>query len=344
MDQIKLKIASFSTKSFDQEYLEKSLANSTNATKIKIDYFPFHLNNKTVNLTKGYDGIIIFVNDTCNHEVVEELSKNGVKLVLLRCAGFNNVDLVGCKERNIAVLRVPQYSPYAVAEHAVGLLLTLNRKYHKIYNRVREQNFSLEGLMGFDIHGKTIGVIGTGAIGAIFARIMSSFGAKMLAYDVFENKDLKEQNVVEYTTLDEVYKRSDIISLHVPLFPTTHHMVNEESLNKMKDGVIIINTSRGALIDTEAVINALKKNKIGGLGMDVYEQESDFFFENLSDKVIQDDVLIRLIHFNNVILTPHSAYFTETVIFFSFYFSFFLTLLIMLQSFWEVLLCKVKMS
>jgi D-lactate dehydrogenase len=306
----KIKLAVFSTKPYDKIHLEIAIEKANCKERIITEFYESPLNEQTVTLTIGFDAICIFVNDKCGATVVESLAKNGIKLILLRCAGFNNVDLVKAKEKKIQVLRVATYSPHAVAEHAVGLLLSLVRKLHKQYNRVREMDFHLDGLLGSDIYCKTVGIIGTGAIGAIFAKIMNGFGCKLLAYDVGPNEELVKSIGLKYVTLDELFKEADIISLHVPLFPSTFHLINEESIAKMKDGIILINTSRGALIDTKAVIHALKKQKIGGLGIDVYESEGEIFFENCSNKIITDDVLIRLINFPNVMLTPHSAYFT----------------------------------
>ncbi|MBN1950029.1 MAG: 2-hydroxyacid dehydrogenase [Bacteroidales bacterium] len=280
---------------------------------IDITYFETRLDSKTASLAKGYEVVCIFVNDEANAAVLTQLKEAGVKLIALRAAGFNNVDIEKASELGIGVVRVPAYSPYAVAEHAVGLLLTLNRKYHKAYPRVRDGNFALEGLLGFDLHGKTIGVIGTGKIGQIFAGIMKGFNCEVLAYDKFPNDKLSSQGI-EYVELEELYRRSDIISLHCPLTYETYHMINEMAINTMKQGVGIINTSRGKLVDSNAVIEGLKKGKVGLLGLDVYEEEEKLFFEDLSDAVIQDDVFVRLQTFPNVLITAHQAFFTREAV------------------------------
>jgi len=240
---------------------------------------------------------------------LKAIAAGGTKLIALRCAGFNNIDLAVAKELGITVVRVPAYSPYAVAEHTVGLILTLNRKFHRAYARVREGNFSLDGLLGFDLHDRTVGIIGTGRIGAITAQILHGFGCQILAYDKYPNPDCKA--IALYVDLPELFNKSDIISLHCPLTPETHHLINAEAIAQMKQNVMLINTSRGALIDTEAVITGLKSGKVGYLGLDVYEQEADLFFEDLSNTVIQDDVFERLLTFPNVVITGHQAFFTE---------------------------------
>ena len=301
-----MKIAVFSTKSYDEIYLEKYKTE----TKHTLSYFETALNSDTTNLTIGYEGVCVFVNDKIDKKTVESLAKNGVKLIALRCAGFNNIDLKAAQENNIKIVRVPAYSPEAVAEHAVAMILTLNRKTHKVYNRVRESNFSLENLTGFNLFGKTVGVIGTGQIGTAFCKIMIGFGCKVVAYDVKKSKELEKKGV-DYQTLDEVLKHSDIISLHCPLTKETHHLFDTSAFSKMKDGVMFINTSRGALIKTQDTIEALKKGKIGYLGIDVYEQEENLFFKDLSESIIQDDLIQRLISFPNVLITPHQGFFTE---------------------------------
>ena len=301
-----MKIAVFSTKSYDKVYFEKNQGKH----KHTFTYFETALNVDTTNLAMGYEGICVFVNDKIDKETIENLSKNGVKLIALRCAGFNNVDLKAAQEKNIKVVRVPAYSPQAVAEHAVAIILTLNRKTHKVYNRVRESNFSLENLTGFNLHGKTVGVIGTGQIGVAFCKIMIGFGCKIIAYDIQKSEDIISQGV-EYQKLNEVLKNSDIISLHCPLTSKTNHIFNKSTFSKMKDGVMLINTSRGALIKTKDAVEALKNGKIGYLGIDVYEQEEHLFFEDLSESIIQDDLIQRLISFPNVLITPHQGFFTE---------------------------------
>jgi D-lactate dehydrogenase len=301
-----MKIAVFSTKSYDKIYLEKHKVNSNHT----FTYFETALNADTTNLTIGYEGVCVFVNDKIDKNTIENLSKNGIKLVALRCAGFNNVDLKAAQENNIKVVRVPAYSPEAVAEHAVAMILTLNRKTHKVYNRVRESNFSLENLTGFNLFGKTIGVIGTGQIGVAFCKIMLGFGCKVIAYDIKKSEELMSKGV-DYQSLNNVLKSADIISLHCPLTPETNHLFDASAFSKMKDGVMLINTSRGALIKTKDAIEALKKGKIGYFGIDVYEQEEHLFFKDLSESIIQDDMIQRLISFPNVLITPHQGFFTE---------------------------------
>lgn len=301
-----MKIAVFSTKSYDQEYFENYSIDS----QYTFSFFETALNKDTASLTNGFDAVCIFVNDSVDKNTIEILSKNGIRLIALRCAGFNNVDIEAAKSNNIKVVRVPAYSPEAVAEHAVALILTLNRKTHKAYNRVREGNFSLKNLIGFNLYGKTIGVIGTGQIGATFCRIIKGFGCKIIAFDVSKSDELVQQGV-EYLSLDEVFQESDILSLHCPLNASTKHIVNEKSIALMKDGVMIINTSRGALINTADVITGLTSKKIGYLGIDVYEQEEKLFFEDLSESIIEDDLILKLISFPNVLITSHQAYFTK---------------------------------
>jgi D-lactate dehydrogenase len=301
-----MKIAVFSTKSYDQEYFENYSIDS----RYTFSFFETALNKDTASLTNGFDAVCIFVNDSVDKNTIEILSKNGIRLIALRCAGFNNVDIEAAKSNNIKVVRVPAYSPEAVAEHAVALILTLNRKTHKAYNRVREGNFSLKNLIGFNLYGKTIGVIGTGQIGATFCRIIKGFGCKIIAFDVSKSDELVQQGV-EYLSLDEVFQQCDILSLHCPLNASTKHIVNEKSIALMKDGVMIINTSRGALINTADVIMGLTSKKIGYLGIDVYEQEEKLFFEDLSESIIEDDLILKLISFPNVLITSHQAYFTK---------------------------------
>lgn len=272
----------------------------------KLKFVEFKLNEDTAHLSKGYDVVCVFVNDVVNKEVIDTLCENGVKMIALRCAGYNNVDFHAAHER-IHVVRVPAYSPYAVAEHTAALLLTLNRKIHKAYNRVRENNFSIGGLVGFDLYGKKIGVIGTGKIGQIFINIAKGFGMEVLAYDKYPNSNLD----VTYVDLKTLYREADIISLHCPLLKDTEHIINEESIALMKDGVVIINTSRGGLIHADALVQGLKNRKIGGAALDVYEEESDYFFEDLSEDIIDDDTLSRLISFPNVIVTSHQAFLTR---------------------------------
>ncbi|HKK81995.1 MAG TPA: 2-hydroxyacid dehydrogenase [Prolixibacteraceae bacterium] len=301
-----IKLALFSTKSYDKEYFERFKPHN----EVEVRYFKASLNEDTTELAKGYDAVCVFVNDEINRPVLKHLKEQGTKVVALRCAGFNNVDLDAAGEFGIKVVRVPAYSPNAVAEHATALILTLNRKTHKAYNRVRESNFSLERLTGFNLHKKTVGVVGTGKIGKAFCKIMLGFGANVLAYDLYPDEELKNMGI-KYTSIDELFGQSDIISLHCPLTPETKHMINKESFKKMKDGVMIINTSRGALIDTKAAIKALKKRKLGYLGIDVYEQEENLFFHDHSENIIEDEVIMRLISFPNVLITSHQAFFTS---------------------------------
>lgn len=275
-----------------------------------IKYYKGHLNKNNLVLTQGTDAVCIFVNDTADAEIIDGLAKNGVKLLALRCAGYNNVDLAAAKGK-MKIVRVPAYSPYAVAEHAVALMLSLNRKIHRAYWRTREGNFSLHGLMGFDMHGKTAGIIGTGKIAKILIKILKGFGMNIVAYDLYPDYAFAEEQGITYTTLDELYKQSDIISLHCPLTDKTKYLINDISICKMKDNVMIINTGRGLLIHTNALIEGLKNKKIAAAGLDVYEEEGDYFYEDKSDKIIDDDVLARLLSFNNVIVTSHQAFFTK---------------------------------
>lgn len=299
-----MKIAFFSTKPYDKDFFEKHNQNH------ELTFYDVTLSEISLRLAEGFDAICVFVNDKVNAPIIEKLAKLGIKLIALRCAGFNNVDLEAAKKANIAIVRVPAYSPHAVAEHAVALIMTLNRKTHKAYNRVREGNFSLEKLIGFDLYQKTVGVIGTGKIGEAFAQIMQGFGCKVIAYDVFPNQALIASGI-KYAPLEEVLQQSDIISLHCPLTDKTLHLINEESVAKMKNGAMLINTSRGALVDTQAVIEALKSKKLGYLGLDVYEQESNIFFNDLSEEILVDDTLARLMTFPNVLITSHQGFLTE---------------------------------
>lgn len=299
-----MKIAFFSTQSYDRNYFNRY------NTGHELVFFEAPLNEQTANLATGFSAICAFVNDQLHAAVIDQLAAQGIKLIALRCAGYNNVDLAAAKAHNIPVVRVPAYSPYAVAEHAVALILTLNRKTHKAYNRVREGNFSLERLTGFDLHGKTVGVIGTGKIGQVFAGIMQGFGCRVLAFDIIANKDLEAQGV-EYLPLVKLLPQCNIISLHCPLNEQTKHIVSAQTLGMMKDGVMLINTSRGALIDTQAAIEALKTGKLGYLGIDVYEQEEKLFFHNLQDEIIHDDTIMRLMSFPNVLVTAHQGFFTD---------------------------------
>jgi len=304
-----MKVAVFSSK----RWVERAFSSAPQNHDLEFTFLEPTLTNHTAQLAAGHEVICIFVNDTADETVLKQLSAAGVRHIALRCAGFNNVDLETAEELGISVVRVPAYSPYAVAEHAVGLILTLNRRYHRAHNRVREQNFSLDGLLGFDLHGKRVGVIGTGRIGRIFARIMQGFGCTVSAYDRYPNDELAASGV-RYVELAELYSQSDIISLHCPLTHETHHIINNDSVDQMSDGVMIINTSRGPLIDSTAVIDGLKRHRIGYLGLDVYEEEGDLFFEDLSEEVIQDDTFARLQTFPNVLITAHQAFFTREAV------------------------------
>ena len=299
-----MKIAFFSTKIYDREFFDRY------NTSHEIIYFEAPLNEQTVNLANGCKAICAFVNDKLTAVVIAALKNIGVQLIALRSAGFNNADIAAAKANAITIVRVPAYSPHAVAEHAVALILTLNRKTHKAYNRVREGNFSLDRLTGFDLYGKTVGVIGTGKIGQVFCKIMQGFGCKVLAFDVIANKEL-EATGVEYLSLIDIFQQADIVSLHCPLNEQTKHIVNEHTIAMMKEGVMLINTSRGALVNTPAAIDGLKTGCIGYLGLDVYEQEEKLFFNDLSENIIQDDDIMRLLSFPNVLITSHQGFFTQ---------------------------------
>lgn len=301
-----MKIACFSTKSYDRESFDRFLPETDHS----FSYFEAKLDKHTVSLAEGHDAICTFVNDHIDAGIIAKLNLLGIRLIALRCAGYNQVDLKAAAEKGIKIARVPAYSPEAVAEHAFALILTLARKTHKAYNRVRENNFSLEGLTGVNIHGKTVGVIGTGAIGRAFCRIAKGFGCTILAYDVFENDEMKQLGV-KYLPMNEVLSKSHIISLHCPLTPETHHLINSDSIAHMQNGLALINTSRGALIETKSVIRALKNKKIGYLGIDVYEQEENIFFKNLSEEIMQDEQISRLMTFPNVLVTGHQAFLTK---------------------------------
>lgn len=301
-----MKVAVFSAKPYDIRFLERGNQDHGH----DLAFFEPHLTRQTAELAKGFEAVCVFTNDTLNRSTLTQLFEQGTRVVALRCAGFNNVDLAAADELGIRVVRVPAYSPYAVAEHTVTLMMALNRKVHRAFNRVREGNFALDGLMGFDFHGKTAGIVGTGKIGEVVASILKGFGCKVLAYDLSPNPVCVELGV-EYVSLDDLFRQSDIITLHCPLTPQTHYLVNAEAIEQMKHGVMLINTSRGGIIDTNAVIHALKSGKIGYLGLDVYEEEADLFFEDLSDRVIQDDVFMRLLTFPNVLITGHQAFFTQ---------------------------------
>lgn len=301
-----MRVAFFDTKSYDKKSFDKYAG----LNGVEIKYFETKLNLDTAELAHGFDAVCAFVNDTVDKDVIDRLSEMNVKAVALRCAGFNNVDMRHAFGK-IHVLRVPAYSPYAVAEHAMALLLTSIRRIHKSYIRSRDFNFSLSGLTGFDLHGKTVGVIGTGRIGRVFIDIARGFGMKVLAYDKFPSPGLENADDVRYVSLDELYENSDIISLHCPLTDDTTHMINEETLKKCKKGVVIINTSRGGLVDAEDLLNAIKSRHVGAACLDVYEEESDLFFEDNSGHILNDDILARLISMPNVIVTSHQAFLTE---------------------------------
>jgi D-lactate dehydrogenase len=301
-----MKVACFSTKAYDRTSFDRLLP----ASKHSFSYFEVKLDSHTVSLAEGHQAICSFVNDHIDAATIKKMTQLGVKLIALRCAGYNQVDLESAAEHDLTIVRVPAYSPEAVAEHAMALILTLARKTHKAYNRVRDNNFSIEGLTGFNIHGKTIGVIGTGAIGRAFCRIAKGFGCTVVAHDVIVNEEMEKLGV-RYLPLTEVLSQSHIISLHCPLTPETHHLINARAIDEMQDGVALINTSRGALIETKAVIKALKTQKIGYLGIDVYEQEENIFFKNLSEEIIQDEQIARLMTFPNVLVTGHQAFLTR---------------------------------
>lgn len=304
-----MKVAVFGTQFYEADYLNKS----NTGEEHELVFFEDSLNSKTTHLATGFKAVCIFVTDIIDKNCIDQLAQLGVKLIVLRSAGYNNVDVKAAKAIDIKVLRVPAYSPQAIAEQAVAMILTLNRKTHKAYNQVRGNNFSLQNLMGFNLYGKTIGVVGTGKIGRAFCNIMLGFGCKIIAYDVKENNDLKQKGI-QYKTFDELLSTSDIISIHCPLTTETNHLFDTKAFNKLKKGAMIINTSRGAIINAEDAIIALKKEQIVYLGMDVYEKESTLFFKDCSQTVIQDDVIERLLSFNNVLITPHQAFFTDEAV------------------------------
>ena len=300
------KIAFFGAKPYDIASFDKV----NEKYNYDIRYYKGHLNPNNVVLTQDTDVVCIFVNDTADAAVIDAMVDNGVKLLALRCAGFNNVDLKAAKGK-LPVVRVPAYSPYAVAEYSLALMLSLNRKIHRASWRTRDGNFSLNGLMGFDMHGKTIGIIGTGKIAKILIRLLKGFGMRILAYDLYPDMKFAGEEGISYVSLDELYRESDIISLHCPLTDQTKYMIDKDSIDKMKEGVMIINTGRGQLINTNDLIEGLKEKKIAAAGLDVYEEEGEYFYEDKSDKIIDDDVLARLLSFNNVIVTSHQAFFTK---------------------------------
>lgn len=301
-----MKFAFFDAKPYDKPSFNKY----GEEYGVKFKYFETKLNEDTVELAQGYDGVCVFVNDTVNAAVIDRLCEMGIKAIALRCAGFNNVDMKHAFGK-IHVFRVPAYSPYAVAEHTMAMLLTSIRRIHKAYIRTRDFNFSLNGMTGFDLHGKTVGVIGTGRIGRVFIDICRGFGMKVLAYDKFPAQGLEDGENIRYTQLDELFSESDIISLHCPLTDETYHIIDEASLEKCKKGVVILNTSRGALVDAEALLMNIKSRKVGAACLDVYEEESEFFFEDYSGHIVEDDTLARLISMPNVIVSSHQAFLTE---------------------------------
>lgn len=301
-----MKITVYSSQPYDKKYFLEANKNFGH----QLIFHEARLEPSTVELARGSDAVCAFVNDDLGEITIEALKAIGVPMIALRCAGYNNVDLHTADKLGIHVARVPSYSPYAVAEHTVALMLSLNRKIHRAYSRVRDGNFSLQGLTGFDMHGKTVGIVGTGRIGSIVANILQGFGCKLIAFDIIENEALKK-NGVQYLPLNELLAQVDIISLHCPLTPETFHLINEGALAAMKKGVMIINTSRGAIVDASAAIKGLKSGTISHLGLDVYEQEGDLFFHDLSDTIIRDDIFERLLTFPNVLVTGHQGFFTE---------------------------------
>jgi len=303
-----VRTAVFSTKTYDRQFLEPAAKKSGH----ELAFFEPRLEAETAVLASGFPAICSFVNDALDAPILETLSRSGTKFIALRCAGFNQVDLQAGERLGLRVARVPAYSPYAVAEHAVGMMLALNRKYHKAFNRVREGNFAIENLLGFDMHGKTAGVVGTGKIGAVAARILAGFGCQVLLFDVMPNDECRAFG--RYVPLDELLAAADIITLHCPLTRETNHMICTSAIDRMKPGVMLINTSRGALVDAQAAIDGLKSGRIGYLGLDVYEEEAELFFEDHSGHVIQDDVFMRLATFPNVLITAHQAFFTATAL------------------------------
>ena len=305
-----MKVAVFSTKPYDEQFLGQA---SRDSQEHELVFLEPRLNTTTAALAKGFDAVCVFVNDQVDGAVLGQLAEGGTRAVALRCAGFNNVDLKAAERLGISVVRVPAYSPYAVAEHTVALILTLNRQIHRAYHRIRDGNFALDGLLGFDLRGRTVGVVGTGQIGLEVVRIMRGFGCRVLCYDLHTNPKAQQLGG-EYVALDDLFSQADIVSLHCPLTPDTHHLINADAVAKMKQGVMLINTSRGAMVDTAAIIEGLKSGQIGYLGLDVYEEEGDLFFEDLSNIVLKDDVFARLLTFPNVVITGHQAFFTRNAL------------------------------
>lgn len=304
-----IKAIFYDVKEYDKEFFKKYGKDYN----IEMKFLKEKLNEETVDLSKGYEVVCAFTNDTINKNVIDVMAENGVKLLAMRCAGFNNVSLKDINDR-FKVVRVPAYSPYAIAEYTVGMILALNRKIHKAYVRTREGNFSINGFMGFDLYKKTVGIIGAGKIAQILIKILKGFGTKVIAYDPYPNEKVAKELGFKFVDLDTLYKESDIISLNCPLTKETKYIINRESMNKMKDGVMIVNTGRGMLIDSIDLIEALKDKKIGSAALDVYEEEEEYFFEDMSNKVIEDDILGRLLSFHNVLITSHQAYFTEEAV------------------------------
>ena len=304
-----MKVAVFSTKYYEREYLNKFNVGG----KHQLTYFDNVLTGDRTNLTTGSDAVCILFNDIIDEEVIDKLSANSIQVIALRCAGYDNVDIAAAAKRNIKVLSVPAYSPQAIAEHAVALILTLDRKTYKAYNRVRENNFSLNNLMGFNLSGKNVGVVGTGKIGQAFCNIMLGFGCKVIAYDTRESAALKEKGI-EYKSFENLLQVSDIVSIHCPLTEQTHHLFNRIAFAKMKVGAMLINTSRGAIINTSHAVETLKRKQLGYLGIDVYEGEENLFYKDLSQTIVEDDLIERLMSFNNVLITPHQAFFTKEAV------------------------------
>ncbi len=301
-----MKIAFFVAKQYDEDFFNEANKNF----KFTVKYFSERLSIDTVIMASGFDAVCAFVNDDINKEVILKLEEQNIGLIAMRCSGYNNIDMKAALNK-IRITRVPAYSPYAVAEHALALIMSLNRKTHKAYNRTRESNFSIKGLLGFDLNGKKAGVIGTGKIGRIFIRIVKGLGMDVVAYDPYPNKSYADGLGFTYVELDELYKSSDIISLHCPLTNDTFHLIDKDAVSLMKKNVMLINTSRGGLIDTKALVDSLKEGKVGYVGLDVYEEEENFFFEDHSDSIVTDDILARLQTFNNVLITSHQAFFTK---------------------------------
>jgi D-lactate dehydrogenase len=300
-----MKVLVYSARPYDKEFLE-----AANQNKHELHFIEARLEESTTVLARGFLSVCCFVDDVLSQKVLQQLYDVGTRLVALRATGFNNVDLQAAEELGMTIMRVSRYSPYAVAEFAVGMMLDLDRKIHRAYTRVREGNFLLHGLIGFELHGKTVGIVGTGKIGSVLARILQGFGCVLLAYDVTENPECTELGV-RYVPLKELLGKADIVSLHLPLTPETRHLINDENLSHMKPGAMLINTSRGALVDTHALISALEKGHLGSVGLDVYEEESHIFFQDLSDEIIPDDMITRLLTFPNVLVTGHQAFFTK---------------------------------